>query len=303
MQPAVVEHHLIAAEQVLQLDAADLRYCDFARQQVVVGRHGEDRQPRSAGGFRCTPAHSRGRSRQRDDRMAGLQLLRPAADFAESPKHPHAQKDLPVPGRVIVEYADRTPLTGAPHLPQQIDGDVAGADHEHRFAGEVNVAVQSALLPGAIGDPAARHDRGKEKRCEDERGARHVDVGAEERKQRGHCERSDQAGERYMFQVGQARVAPAAPVQAQRPEYQGVQGNGRRYRRGKRREKLLWGGFQVEAQPERKHPANSGSEHVVRKGECSSVTGLKRIQWICSRVAATRSPPTARALRGARPAR
>src|SRR5206468_3806209 len=153
------------------------------------------------------------------------------ADFAESPKHPHAQKDLPVPGRVIVEYADRTPLTGAPHLPQQIDGDVAGADHEHRFAGEVNVAVQSALLPGAIGDPAARHDRGK------------------------------------------------------------------------RREKLLWGGFQVEAQPERKHPANSGSEHVVRKGECSSVTGLKRIQWICSRVAATRSPPTARALRGARPAR
>src|SRR5213079_243070 len=165
---------------------------------------------------------------------------------------------------------------------------------------EVDVTVQGVLLPGAIGDPAARHHRGKEKRREDERGTRHVDIGAKERK---HGGRSDQAGERYMFQVGQARVAPAAPVQAKRPEYQGVQGNGRRYRRGKRREKLLWGGFQVEAQPEREHPANSGSQHVVRKGECGSVTGLKRIQWICSRVAATRSPPTARAMRGARPAR
>src|SRR6266853_5908519 len=102
--------------------------------------------------------------------MAGLQLPRPAADLAEFPKNLHAQKDLPVPSRVIVEYADRAPLTGTFHLPQQIDGDVARADHEHRFAGEVDVTVQGALLPGAIGDPATRHDRGKEKRREDERG-------------------------------------------------------------------------------------------------------------------------------------
>src|SRR6266487_2627989 len=226
IEPAVVEHHLVAAEQVLQFDAADLGYRDLTRQQVVVGGHGEDRQPCGGGDFRCTPAHPCGRSRQRDDRMAGLQLLRPAADFAESPKHLDAQKDLPLPSRVVVEYPDRAPLTGAPHRPQQIDGDVAGADHEHRFAGEMDVAVEGALPPGAIGDPAARHDRGKQKRRKDESGRRHVDVGAEEREQRGHRERPDQAGERYAFQVGQARVAPAAPVQAKRPEYQRVQGNG-----------------------------------------------------------------------------
>src|SRR5439155_19689993 len=106
-----------------------------------------------------------------------------------------------------------------------------------------------------------RHHSGKEKRREDERGTRNVDIGAKERKQGGHGERSDQTGERYAFQVGQARVAPAAPVQAERPEYQGVQGNGRRNRRGKRREKLLGGELQVEAQPEREHPASGGGEH------------------------------------------
>ncbi len=64
MQAAIVEHHLVAAEQVFQLDASDLRYRDFARQQVVVRRHGEDRQAGSSGEIRCAPAHARRRIRQ-----------------------------------------------------------------------------------------------------------------------------------------------------------------------------------------------------------------------------------------------
>src|SRR5207245_10402908 len=75
------------------------------------------------------------------------------------------------------------------------------------------------------------------------------------------------------------------------------------YRRDKRREKLLGGEFQVEAQPEREHPAGGGGQHVVRKSKRGSVTGLKRIQWICSRGAGMRGPPTAPGLHGARPAR
>src|SRR5258706_6561405 len=92
--------------------------------------------------------------------MVGVQLLRPAADLAESSKHLHAQKDPSMPGRVIVEDADRAPLARALQLPQQIDRDVAGTDHEYRFPGEVDVSVEGAVLPGAVGDAAARHHRG-----------------------------------------------------------------------------------------------------------------------------------------------
>ncbi len=144
--------------------------------------------------------------------MPGFQLLCPAAYVTESPKNPHAQKDLSVPRGVVVQDADRTPLARSFQLPQQVDGDIAGTDHEHRFSGEVDMAVQRALLPGAVRDPAARHDRGKQQRRKDKGRTRHVDIGAKERQQRGHRKGPDEAGERDALQVGQACVAPAAPV-------------------------------------------------------------------------------------------
>ncbi len=49
MQPGVVEDDLIPAQEVFELDAADLGHGDLARQQIIVGGHGEDHQSSSTG--------------------------------------------------------------------------------------------------------------------------------------------------------------------------------------------------------------------------------------------------------------
>ena len=49
VQAGIVEHDLFAPEQILDLDAPDLRDGDFARQQVVVGGHREHGEARVGG--------------------------------------------------------------------------------------------------------------------------------------------------------------------------------------------------------------------------------------------------------------
>ncbi len=49
MQTGAIENHLVAPEQVFELDGADLGDGDVAREQVVIGRDGKHRQTRGTG--------------------------------------------------------------------------------------------------------------------------------------------------------------------------------------------------------------------------------------------------------------
>ena len=85
MQPGIVQDDLIPAEQVFELDAADLRYRDLAGEQVVVGRDCVHRKPRRTRELRRPPAHPVRCARQRDDDMTAVKPFRQRTYLTQSP--------------------------------------------------------------------------------------------------------------------------------------------------------------------------------------------------------------------------
>jgi hypothetical protein len=156
MQAGAVEDHLIRPSRSSS-SMRRIAHGDLAGKKIVVRGHREDGQSRAPGHLGRAPAHSGRGGGQRDDDVPAIQLRGEAADVLDFPEHAHSQQNLTVPGGIVFHDADHAPLAGASDLAQQVDRDVAGADDDDRFAGEMDVAVQGAFLPRAIGDPTAGH--------------------------------------------------------------------------------------------------------------------------------------------------
>jgi len=291
VQPCVVEHDLLASEQVFHLDPAHLRYGHLAREQIVVRGHREDRQARLRGQLRGAAPHVRGSLGERHDRMLDLHLRGEALHLGDRAEHAHAEHHLPLAARIVVEDADRPPLGGAGDFLEKIEGDVARAQDQHRLAGELHAAVEAALLPRTVGDAAASHHRHEQQRRKQIGRAGHRHHAAQQHQHGRHGEGAYQAGDQDALQVGKARVAPQPAVQARQPEQDGVQRHAEHDRVPHRRAEVR-GDVEVESQPEREPPGKPRGDHVVREREEGTIVEFSAFQETIFQPAARPCPPT-----------
>ncbi len=267
LEARFVERHRVAAEQVVELDRAQRRDAHLARDDVAQRRHGHHRDAgRGAQLDRALPLAVRS-LRHGDDRLLDAVALRRVGHARHRAEHLHAGEGGAALGRVVVEHAHDAPLRAGGEVLQQRRRRGAGADHEHRHRLRMrDDRQQPAFAPGAVGEAVAAHRQREQQRRDEKHRARHLRLQAREREQRRHRERAATHRDQQPLQVGQARVAPQAAIQAEEPEHRRVHGHDR-HEQAEHHLHVVFRDLEVEAQPEGRHPGDAGGEHVVAEDD------------------------------------
>ena len=218
-QAGVVEHDRIATEQIIELDAAQLRDGDLAVSDVVERRHRHDLHPGFGGKFDRAAAHRVRNARHGNDGGADRALRRDCRDLVDAAQHRDAVHVAAALELVVVEQADHAPLRIAPQLAQQLVGRLAGAQHQHRLAADVGKARQPAFLPGPVSETAATHHQDQQQRIEQEHRARDAIGEAQQHQGGGHGEGGRADREQDQADVVQAGIAPQPAIETGEPEH------------------------------------------------------------------------------------
>ena len=110
MQSRVVQLHRVAAEEVVQLDLAQLRDVDLAGHEVRVGGHGHYAEAGRGAQFDCALARGVRVFRHRDDGLPCAETLGDLGDLLQRAMHLYANDFAAALAGVVVEQCHDAPL-------------------------------------------------------------------------------------------------------------------------------------------------------------------------------------------------
>lgn len=156
--------HGLAAEQVFEIDLADLRQNALARHQCGQRRqhHGPDAGAHAEGGEATLRFDRCGWNC--DDRVFGFRGLGPVCDFADRTQYLIAVDFAPVFRGIVIEQTGKTPLTGARQFTGEARAGTAGAENQHGLALPDQSAVQIELLRRPIERTCTTHRKEQQHR-------------------------------------------------------------------------------------------------------------------------------------------
>ena len=147
LEAIVVQHHLLAPQQVVELDLADRRHLHLAADHVVERGDGQRLQICQAAGLDDAAPFARGGFGPGDDGMGGGQVRRILGQAVKPADHRGVLQGAPGEARVVVDQANHAPVGRSRECPGQPDGRIPGPDHQHRGALDPGDAEQAMLLP------------------------------------------------------------------------------------------------------------------------------------------------------------
>jgi hypothetical protein len=125
--------------------------------------------------------------------------------------------------RIVVQQADHAPGRVRRELFQQNGGSLARAEDEDRRRPRFrHQGAEMSFLPGAVGEPAARHHGNEKQGRQDIDGPRHYEADPPEGKHGGHRQPADGSRKQDATQIRQARETPQPSIKAQREVREGV---------------------------------------------------------------------------------
>ena len=207
-QARAVQYDRVAAEQVVELYMAYRRQLRPPADQVFVRRHGQRLESRRRAKLRDVAAHTVRRRRQCDDHGAHAVTPDPQRQFRDGSQHAHVAQEAPLFRGVVVEETDAPPLSAVRELLGQQRAGLAGTKYKHRLAERYERAVEPMLLPDAVSEPTARHEKDQYRRIENEDTARHDRAQLHHHQHDRDRHRAQARREHDALQVRQAREAP-----------------------------------------------------------------------------------------------
>ena len=224
-EPRAVEHHRVAAQQVVQLDRADRRQRRAAADQVLVGRHRQHLDPGVGADLRDAPAHAvRGRRGARTITCRTPYFVGPGREARDRPEHAHVVQQPPAasPGRR--RSARRRAIAGSARLRVSRARAAPAPTTSTGSPSAAKRAVQLVLLPDPVREAIAGHQEDEHDRVEDQHAARHDGLQLQHHQHAaGSAARRGRRRATMRRRSTNAREPPQAAVEAERDEDRALQ--------------------------------------------------------------------------------